>query len=163
MIWILSSNEPSLRRTKISQSGRKTRLERTCRRRYFIILPKKFITKLILRCEHERLLPDASLSYHLSESDWPFAARSTIRDVLRKCIRCNRRTQTTWWANYQHREYEFKHPFSVRMWITPDRFSRSGFEIRSQRKPICTYLCAWLLRQSIWKAPHHRIVPELSK
>lgn len=60
---------------------------------YSIILPKgEFITKLILHCEHEQLLHAGceSILSSIRRRYWSFAARSTIGDVLRKCIWCNR-------------------------------------------------------------------------
>lgn len=60
--------------------------------RHPIILPKEeFIIKLILHCEHERLLHAGCerLSYQLSEGDTSHLWLGA-RDLLCKCIRCNR-------------------------------------------------------------------------
>lgn len=60
--------------------------------RHPVILPRgEYLTKLLLRCEHERLL-HAGCEAVLSSIHWPFLARSTLRGVIRNCSRTEPRT-----------------------------------------------------------------------
>lgn len=90
----------------LRMGGRLDRADMPYNQQHPIILPKgKFITKFIVRCEHEHLLHAGCKLRILSfcRRYWPLAARNTIRGVLRKCIQCNRakfRDTTTWWISY---------------------------------------------------------------
>ncbi|XP_076392689.1 uncharacterized protein LOC143265292 [Megachile rotundata] len=58
-----------------------------------VILPKdSFITKLIIRREHERLLHAGceSVLSAIRRKYWPLSGRNTIKGIIRKCVRCSR-------------------------------------------------------------------------
>lgn len=58
-----------------------------------IVIPHDhFVTEMIIKCEHERLLhagPLATLA-SVRNSYWPLRGRSVVKSVVRKCIKCFR-------------------------------------------------------------------------